>query len=164
MVGKDVNGLIIDAMTVADLPGVLAIERISFSTPWSETLFYNEIFKTISIARVAKIDGKVVGYLCANIIIDEGHILNLAVHPDYRERGIATSLIQEVLETMKTGGSRSVFLEVRSSNKEALNMYEGFGFGLLGTRKDYYISPVEDAVVMVLRLYGDRVIESPESK
>jgi ribosomal-protein-alanine N-acetyltransferase len=152
MVGKELNGLVVDAMTVADLPGILAIETASFKTPWTETLFFNEIFKTISVARVAKIGGKVVGYLCTNVILDEGHILNLAVHPEYRGLGIASLMIQEVLEIMKSDNCRSVFLEVRISNEEARKMYEKFGFELLGTRKNYYISPVEDAVIMVLRL------------
>ena len=152
MVGKELNGLLIDDMKVADLPEILAIETASFRTPWSETLFYNEIFKTISVARVAKINGKIVGHLCANVIIDEGHILNLAVHPEHRGLGIASRMIQEMLEIMRVVNCRSVFLEVRVSNEEARKMYEKFGFGLLGTRKNYYISPVEDAVVMVLRL------------
>ena len=161
MVGKELNGLIIGAMTDADLPEILAIEKASFETPWSETLFHNEIFKSISVARVAKICGKVVGYLCANVIIDEGHILNLAVHPEYKGRGIASRMLQEVLEIMRTDNCRSVFLEVRTSNEEARKMYEKFGFSLLGTRKDYYISPVEDAVVMVLRLISDKAFETP---
>jgi ribosomal-protein-alanine N-acetyltransferase len=151
MVRKELSGIVIDDMKVADLPEVLAIETASFKTPWSETLFYNEIFKAISVSRVAKINGKVVGYLSANIIIDEGHILNLAVHPEYRGLGIASCMIKEMLEIMKASNCRSVFLEVRISNKEARKMYEKFGFCLLGTRKNYYISPVEDAVVMVLR-------------
>jgi [ribosomal protein S18]-alanine N-acetyltransferase len=161
MVGKELNGLLIDDMTVADLPEILTIETASFKMPWSETLFYNEILKTISVARVAKIYGKVVGYLCANVIIDEGHILNLAVHPEYRGLGIASRMIQEMLEIMRVVNCRSVFLEVRVSNEEARKMYEKFGFGLLGTRKNYYILPVEDAVVMVLRLISDRTPETP---
>ena len=160
MVGKELNGLLIDDMTVADLPEILAIETASFKTPWSETLFYNEIFKTIAVARVAKINGRVVGYLCANVIIDEGHILNLAVHPEYRGLGIASRMIQEMLEIMRDDNCRSVFLEVRVSNEEARKMYEKFGFGLLGTRKNYYISPVEDAVVMVLRLISEKAHET----
>ncbi len=101
MVGKELNGIVIDDMKVEDLPEILSIENASFKTPWSETLFYNEIFKTISVSRVAKIDGKVVGYLCANVILDEGHILNLAVHPEYRSLGIASSLIKEMIDIMR---------------------------------------------------------------
>lgn len=152
MVRKELSEISIVDMRVDDLPEVLAIETNSFKTPWSETLFRNEIFKTIAVSRVAKINGKVVGYLCANVIIDEGHIHNLAVHPDYRRLGIASHMIKEMIDVMRENNCRSIFLEVRVSNEEARKMYEKFGFSLLGTRKNYYISPVEDAVVMVLRL------------
>jgi len=86
------------------------------------------------------------------VIIDEGHILNLAVHQEFRGRGIASFMIKEVLDMMRDINCRSVFLEVRVSNEKARKMYEKFGFSLLGTRKNYYVSPVEDAVMMVLRL------------
>ncbi len=152
MVREELSGLFIDDMKVDDLPEVLAIETTSFKTPWSETLFRNEIFKSIAVSRVAKINGKVVGYLCANLIIDEGHILNLAVHPHYRRLGAASHMIKEMIDVMRENRCGSIFLEVRASNEEARKMYERFGFSLLGTRKNYYVSPVEDAVVMALRL------------
>ncbi len=152
MVGKELSRIVIDDMKLDDLPEVLAIETKSFKTPWSDALFRNEIFKSIAVSRVAKIDGRVVGYLCSNLIIDEGHILNLAVHPDYRRLAIASQMIEEMLDFMRENACRTVFLEVRFSNEEALRMYEKFGFSVIGTRKDYYVSPVEDAVVMALRL------------
>ena len=149
---KSLSEIVTDFMRVEDLPEILAIETNSFKTPWSETLFRNELYKTISLTRVAKIDGKIVGYLCANVIIDEGHILNLAVHKEYRGLGIASFMIKEALDIMKNDNCRSIFLEVRVSNEEARKMYEKFGFTLLATRKNYYLSPVEDALIMVLRL------------
>jgi ribosomal-protein-alanine N-acetyltransferase len=152
MVKKELSEIAIDDMKVEDLPEIVSIETASFTTPWSETLFYNEIFKAIAVSRVAKIEGKVVGHLCANVILDEGHILNLAVHPEFRRLGIASSLIKEMIDIMRDRNCRSVFLEVRISNEQARIMYQKFGFSLLGTRKNYYISPVEDAVIMVLRL------------
>ena len=152
MVKKELSEIAIDDMKVEDLTEIVSIETASFTTPWSETLFYNEIFKAIAVSRVAKIDGKVVGHLCANVILDEGHILNLAVHPEFRGLGIASSLIKEMIDIMRDRNCRSVFLEVRISNEQARIMYQKLGFSLLGTRKNYYISPVEDAVIMVLRL------------
>jgi ribosomal-protein-alanine N-acetyltransferase len=152
MVKKELSEIAIDDMKVEHLPEIVSIETASFTTPWSETLFYNEIFKAIAVSRVAKIEGKVVGHLCANVILDEGHILNLAVHPEFRRLGIASSLIKEMIDIMRDRNCRSVFLEVRISNEQARIMYQKFGFSLLGTRKNYYISPVEDAVIMVLRL------------
>ena len=154
MVRKELSDIVIDFMRVEDLPEVLAIETNSFKTPWSENLFRNEIFKDISVTRVAKIEGKVVGYICANVVIDEGHILNLAVHQECRGLGIASCMIKEALDMMSDNNCGSIFLEVRVSNAQARKMYEKFGFDLLATRKNYYISPVEDAVVMVLRLMG----------
>jgi ribosomal-protein-alanine N-acetyltransferase len=153
---KKLTELLIDDMKVDDLSEILSIERASFEIPWSEILFHNEIFKAIAVSRVARINGKVAGYLCANIIIDEGHILNLAVHPEHRGAGIASRLLQHMIAEMRDRGCRSIFLEVRISNRNALKMYEKLGFTLLGTRKAYYASPVEDAVVMVLRLTGER--------
>ena len=152
MVKKQLSDIVIDDMKVEDLPEIVRIENASFTTPWSETLFYNETRKAIAVSRVAKIDGKVVGYLCGNVILDEGHILNLAVHPEFRRLAIASSLIKEMIDIMRERDCRSVFLEVRRSNEQARIMYEKFGFTLLGTRKNYYVSPVEDAVIMVLRL------------
>jgi len=156
VVRKELSGFILDDMKVEDLPEVLVIEKASFQTPWSFALFSAEIKKHISVVRVAKKNGMVVGYLCANIVMDEGHILNLAVHPEYRGRGIASRMIEEMLDIMRESNCKSVFLEVRFSNEEARKMYEKFGFCLLATRKNYYVSPVEDAVVMVLRFGGSR--------
>ena len=149
---KELTDMVINDMKVEDLPEIVAIETVSFQTPWSETLFYNEICKAIAVSRVARINGRVAGYLCANMIIDEGHILNLAVHPDHRRFGVASRLLKHMIDDMRARDCRSIFLEVRASNENALKMYERFGFTLLGTRKAYYVSPVEDAVVMVLRL------------
>ena len=138
-------------MTVDDLQAVLEIERSSFTTPWSETSFFNEIKNPRSIAKVVRLGGRIAGYLCASRIIDEGHILTFAVHPEFRNRGIATALIRDILEQLEGEGCRFVFLEVRASNSDARKMYEKFGFRELGVRKNYYVTPVEDGVVMVLK-------------
>lgn len=152
MGGKVLNGLIVDDMQAADLPAVIQIEHTSFTAPWSEISFFNELKKPRSIVKVARLDGKVVGYICGGWIIDEGHILDVAVHPQYRELGIASVLTGEVIGLLREEGCRSVFLEVRASNEPAKKMYCKYGFTELGTRKAYYTSPVEDAVIMVLKL------------
>ncbi|KAF0145820.1 MAG: ribosomal-protein-alanine N-acetyltransferase [Nitrospirae bacterium] len=146
------EGLIIRELLEHDLPDVVGIENISFTTPWSEILFFNEIYKQRSIARVALIDKRVIGYICANYVADEGHILNLAVHPDFRRKGIAKTLVENILEELKETDCRFLYLEVRASNNAARELYEGFGFSVVGTRKKYYNKPEEDAVVMSLRL------------
>jgi ribosomal-protein-alanine N-acetyltransferase len=154
MVPEKLKDLTISTMTVDDLQGVLEIERSSFTTPWSEISFFNEIKNSRSIAKVARLEGRIAGYLCSSRIIDEGHILTFAVHPEFRKRGIASALIGDTLDQLKREGCRFAFLEVRASNSGAKKMYEKFGFRELGIRKNYYLSPVEDGVVMVLKFYG----------
>jgi ribosomal-protein-alanine N-acetyltransferase len=151
MVSEKLKELTLAFMTVDDIDEVLEIERASFTTPWSETSFFNEIKNPRSISKVARLGERISGYLCASRIIDEGHILTFAVHPDFRRLGIASELIRDILGQLKREGCRFVFLEVRVSNSAARKMYESFGFRELGVRKDYYLSPVEDGIVMVLK-------------
>lgn len=146
------EGLTIRTMLESDLPSVVAIERLSFSTPWSEILFFNELYKQRSIPKVAVIGDRIAGYICANHVADEGHILNLAVHPDFRGKGIAKTLVKNILEELKENACRFLYLEVRASNNAARKLYEGFGFSVAGTRKGYYTEPKEDAVIMSVRL------------
>ncbi len=144
--------LTIRELRESDIPSVVEIENISFTIPWSKILFFNEIYKQRSIAKVAVMDKKVIGYICANFVADEGHILNLAVHPDFKRKGIAKTLVENILEELKETDCRFLYLEVRASNNTARELYEGFGFKVVGTRKKYYNKPEEDAVIMSLRL------------
>ena len=150
-IGEDIS---IEDMKPGDLPAVIEIERVSFTTPWSETSFFNELKNPRSSLKVAKKGGRVVGYICFGWIIDEGHVLDVAVHPQYRMLGIASTLVSLAIERLKEEGCRFVFLEVRDSNGPAKKMYAKFGFEVLGTRKNYYVSPSEDAVIMVLKSAG----------
>lgn len=135
-----------------DIRQVMDIESESFSTPWTEAAFLAEVHKPYSLNRVFIIGDRLVGYLCVNLILDEGHILNLAVHPDFRRRGLATRLIHEALPELKKRGCRVIYLEVRNSNASAKKFYEHFEFKEAGLRKKYYANPVEDAVVMMRQL------------
>ena len=101
---------------------------------------------------MARKKGKVAGYLCAGLIMDEGHILNLAVGPGMRRTGIASVLIGDVIDRLRERGCRFLFLEVRDSNTAAREIYRKFGFKVIGIRKNYYVSPVEDAIIMRMRL------------
>lgn len=136
-------------MHAADVSEVVEIERMSFATPWSEAAFLGEILKLYSLTKVAVLEGKIIGYICVEHIMDEGHILNLAVHPDFRRRGIGTKLMEEVLDELKKNDCRYLYLEVRFSNLGARKFYESFGFRVVGIRRDYYTSPIEDAALMM---------------
>lgn len=155
MEGKYVEDLMLDDMRTGDIEEVVAIERASCAQPWSESLFFNEIQNPRSRPRVARKNGTVAGYLCSSVIMDEGHILNLAVHPAVRRTGVASVLISDAVARLREGGCRFLFLEVRDSNITAREIYEKFGFKTIGIRKNYYVLPVEDAVVMSLRLYDN---------
>lgn len=152
MVSKEVKEILVRDLGPEDVPEVLAIERASFTTPWSEILFMNEIFKPRSLPKVAVIGEQIVGYICANYLLDEAHILNVTVHPDFRKLGIASSLVHSMIDLLRKAGSRTIYLEVRISNEAALRMYEKAGFRTISARKAYYTLPVEDAIIMALYL------------
>ena len=149
MTTAGVRDLVISPMSAEDIGCVHAIETASFTVPWSEALFLAELGNTLSRPMVARCAGAIVGYLCASLVIDEGHILDLAVHPSYRGQGIARSLMAETLEHMKLQGCSSVFLEVRASHAAVIRFYEQCGFAVTQTRLCYYVSPIDDAAIMV---------------
>lgn len=146
--------LLIEPMRREDLPEVLAIEVVSFSLPWTEEMFANELGAgTLAGALVARLPGAgapppVVGYICIWLVSDELHINNLAVHPRWRKRGIARELLRAALQHGRRGGARAAFLEVRASNVAAQGLYRQFYFEPVGVRPRYYTHPVEDAVIM----------------
>jgi ribosomal-protein-alanine N-acetyltransferase len=142
-------------MIEADIPAVLVIEGLSFSNPWSDATFRGEVQnKGISfpVVIVHEPDQKVVGYIIYWQIRDEVQITNLAVHPDFRGRGIGETVLAVILKEVRAKGATFVTLEVRSSNTPAVSLYRKLGFKILGTRKGYYGNPVEDAYVMGLAL------------
>lgn len=137
-------------MEPSHLAEVLAIERASFSIPWSEPSFLIEIHSPDARTYVALEEGVVAGYLCTKKVLREGHIQNLAVRDGLRRKGIAKGLVEKGLEDLRAEGCKCVYLEVRESNLPAIKLYEAFGFVKVGVRKAYYLHPVEDAVLMTL--------------
>jgi ribosomal-protein-alanine N-acetyltransferase len=133
----------------SDVKILADIDERCFRAPWSEKSFFEEI-TTNEIAKyvVAEINGKVVGYAGIWIILDEGHITNVAVHPDYRRKGIAKAVVSEAMAKSKEVGANLFTLEVRASNKDAISLYEQFDFKKVGVRKEYYEDNGEDAVIM----------------
>jgi ribosomal-protein-alanine N-acetyltransferase len=142
-----VEDLRIRRLSYSDLPSVISIERRSFPTPWSLAMFVLELSKPSGIC-LAAIDqeGRLAGYLVCSRYDTVWHLMNVAVDPQRRRQGIATLLINRLFEE---GGSQSPYtLEVRVSNREAMVMYERFGFRSAGVRQGYYHDNGEDAVIM----------------
>ena len=133
-------------LTYADLPQVVAIERRAFTTPWSLAMFVLELSKPSGVCLAADVEGELVGYLVCSRYDTVWHVMNIAVDPDRRRRGIATALLQALLE--RVGRDAPVTLEVRHSNTGAIALYERFGFRSAGVRRRYYADNGEDAVIM----------------
>ncbi len=129
-----------------DLPQVIAIERRAFPTPWSLSMFVLELSKASGVCLAAEAQRRIVGYLVCSRYADIWHLMNIAVDPTQRRRGVATALLEAMLE--RAGPGESYTLEVRPSNAGAIALYERFGFRSAGTRRRYYSDTGEDAVIM----------------
>ncbi|HKM39023.1 MAG TPA: ribosomal protein S18-alanine N-acetyltransferase [bacterium] len=136
-------------MTMDHLAAVMAVERESFSQPWSRDAFKFELIHN-EIARylVAVVQGTVVGYAGMWVLVDEAHVTNIAVLPEWRRQGIAKALLSRLIEIAIAGGADKMTLEVRKSNWGARQLYQDFGFQALGFRRNYYSETREDAIVM----------------
>ncbi len=132
-----------------DIRAIIEIEQDSFTAPWSELSFLNDMYNADSLSKVALIKNRVVGYVCTRYVLNEGHLLNLAVHRDFRRRGIATEIMNTALEELKEKGCTLLYLEVRVSNLDAIKFYERFGFKIASFRRKYYSSPSEDGALMM---------------
>jgi len=135
-------------MTASDLDEVLAIEVASYPRPWHMLHFLDELAAPYSFPLVAFDQvGKVAGYICPMSILDEGHILNVAVRSDCRGRGVGRLLVERSVDECRARGAETVSLEVRISNVAALALYHALGFREVGLRKNYYENG-EDAILM----------------
>ena len=140
-------------MGASDLPAVLAIERASFSNPWTMAQFKAELADPhgVSVPLVARnADGRPVGFLCGRIAAGEAEILDLAVEADRRRWGIGMRLLTGFLDKARAAGVSRVHLEVRASNTRAQLFYRRFGFQGAGRRPAYYRRPTEDAILLTL--------------
>lgn len=135
-------------LTYGDLPGVLSIERRSFPAPWSLAMFVLEVSKPSGVCLAATVGDEIVGYLVCSRYADVFHLMNVAVDPDRRRRGIAVRMIRRMLS--EAGQDERYTLEVRVSNHRAIAMYEDLGFKRAGRRRRYYSDNGEDAMIMWL--------------
>ena len=141
----------ISKLTHDDLDGIYEVEKDAFPIPWPISSFEEELKNILATYLVAKIDNKIVGYIGMWFVMDECHITNIAVHSEYRKKGIASTLISEMLKLCTEHETTYIMLEVRASNVPAQNLYSKFGFTEEVIRKDYYKNPDntrEDAIVM----------------
>jgi [ribosomal protein S18]-alanine N-acetyltransferase len=136
----------IRSLGYSDLPQVISIERRAFPTPWSLAMFVLELSKPSGVCLAAIEDRRIVGYLICSRYADVWHLMNIAVDPPARRRGIATALLEEMIT--RAGEDGSYTLEVRPSNSPAIALYERFGFRSAGTRRRYYQATSEDALIM----------------
>nr|WP_066326976.1 ribosomal protein S18-alanine N-acetyltransferase [Anoxybacillus amylolyticus] len=140
-------------MTLDDLDGVLVIEKASFTLPWSREAFYNElVHNRYAKYVVMEHDDRLVGYCGMWVVVDEAHITNVAVLPEYRGKKLGEALMRRMMEMAKQLGAVTMTLEVRVSNEVAQSLYRKLGFLNGGIRKRYYPDNQEDALVMWVNL------------
>jgi ribosomal-protein-alanine N-acetyltransferase len=142
--------------TLENLEVLVALEVACFSVPWSKKSFEAEL-KGNQFSRILMIphpeyglEVQAIGYICVWVVFEEIRFLNLAVHPEFRRRGLATQLIDEAIGLGREEGCCRGMLEVRESNHAAKKLYESFHFQAYATRKSYYTNPTEDAILMNL--------------
>ena len=135
-------------LAYSDLPAVISVERRSFPTPWSLAMFVLELSKPSGICLSAHAGEELVGYVVCSRYDQVWHLMNIAVAPDFRGAGVAGKLLRRLFE--EGGGVLPFTLEVRVSNRQAIGMYERFGFRSAGVRPRYYHDNGEDALIMWL--------------
>ena len=137
-------------LKLRDLGSIEEIERATYPTPWSRSMFAGELAKPSSICLGA-VDGErdeLVGYLIISRYVDAWHVMNIAVAPAHRRKGIARALMERLFEITARDARRGYTLEVRVSNDAAISLYEALGFRARGIRRGYYTDNREDALIM----------------
>ena len=140
--------MIITNMLASHIPQIAELEKMCFHDPWSESSISSELNNRLSLWLVAVENDRVVGYVGSQTVLGETDMMNIAVHPEFRKQGVATTLINNLICALNRQGSRSLMLEVRCSNAAAISVYENLGFCEVGRRKNYYRNPKEDALIM----------------
>ena len=140
--------MIIETMNVSHVAQIAELEKICFSDPWSEKSIASELNNALALWLVANEGNQVAGYIGSQTVMDESDMMNVAVHPDFRRKGIAESLVNALVAELKAKESRCLTLEVRASNTPAITLYEKLGFSEIGRRRNYYRNPREDALIL----------------
>ena len=140
--------MMIVKMNEGHVKAVAELEKLCFFDPWSENSVASELKNKLALWLVAEEEGRVAGYIGSQTCGDESDVMNVAVHPDFRRRGIAENLVNSLVEELRSIGSRCLTLEVRASNVPAIALYKKLGFAEIGKRRNYYRNPKEDALIM----------------
>ena len=138
----------ITELTALQIPAAAALERLCFSDPWSEVSLRSELQNPLALWLAAMDGDRLTGYVGAQTVPPEADMMNLAVAPDCRRRGIGEALVRELLRRLDAQGIRSLSLEVRVSNESAQALYRKLGFAPVGRRPRYYEKPREDALIL----------------
>ena len=138
----------IRVLTLSDLDAIEDIEQRAYDTPWSRSMFAGELAKPASLCLGAFEGEQLAAYMIVSRYVDAWHIMNIAVSPDFRRRGIATALLERLFELTEDRSQRGYTLEVRVSNEGAIMVYERLGFTGRGIRRGYYTDNREDALIM----------------
>lgn len=138
----------ITIMCLEHVAQVAGLEKLCFADPWSEKSVASELTNPLSLWLVALEGERVAGYVGSQTVLDETDMMNIAVHPDFRRRGLARELISALIAALQEKGSRCLTLEVRVSNTPARSLYEKMGFQQVGLRKNYYRNPKEDGCIL----------------
>ena len=136
------------SMTSAHVAQIAELEKRCFNDPWRENSIASELNNRLSCWLVALEGDVVIGYVGSQTVLGETDMMNIAVHPDYRNQGVAKNLIQTLMDTLSGQGSHSLMLEVRQSNEPAKNLYASLGFETVRIRKNYYRNPKENALIL----------------
>lgn len=140
--------MIITKMTESHVQQIAELEKLCFNDPWSVNSIASELDNRLSLWLVALEGDQVVGYVGSQTVLGETDMMNIAIHPDHRKRGIATDLICGLIKELTAQGSHSLMLEVRVSNLPAVSLYKKLSFKQVGIRKNYYRNPREDALIL----------------
>ncbi len=138
----------IERMNSFNILGVKEISDLSFSSPWSLSSIEMELLNKNAVYIIVKLGNKVIGFGGMWIILDEGHITNIAVHPDFRGNSFGDVIVENLIKVAKDVNIAAMTLEVRSSNIAAINLYKKHNFSVEGVRKNYYDNPREDGYIM----------------
>ncbi len=135
-------------MCEAHVTAIAELEKLCFSDPWSENSIRYELTNPLSYWIVAMENDRVAGYVGSQAVLDEADMMNIAVHPDFRRRGVALNLIEALVSELKERNVHCLTLEVRASNDPAISLYQKLGFLQVGRRPNYYRNPKEDAWIL----------------